>query len=146
MKIYFAGSIRGGRGDVDLYRGLVAHLQTHGEVLTEHISHGALTAQGETGHSTPHIHDRDMQWLGECDVIVAEVTTPSSGVGYEIGRMVERNIWVNAGKEKPILCLYRPQADRNLSAMIDGSDGVTIRVYNSLEEGRGTIDDFLSSL
>ena len=33
--------------------------------------------------------------------IVAEVTQPSLGVGYEIGRAVDM--------KKPILCLYRPQ-------------------------------------
>ena len=34
-------------------------------------------------------------------VIVAEVTQPSLGVGYEIGRAFDMN--------KPILCIYRPQ-------------------------------------
>ena len=36
--------------------------------------------------------------------IVAEVTQPSLGVGYEIGRAVAMG--------KRILCLYRPQQDK----------------------------------
>jgi len=45
------------------------------------------------------IHDTDFAWLKESDVVVAEVTVPSTGVGYELGRAVEM--------KKPILALYR---------------------------------------
>jgi hypothetical protein len=38
MKIYFAGSIRGGREDAALYLEIIEYLKTFGEVLTEHIS------------------------------------------------------------------------------------------------------------
>ena len=38
-------------------------------------------------------------------VIVAEVTQPSLGVGYEIGRAY--------AMKKPILCLYRPQPEKS---------------------------------
>lgn len=37
MKIYFAGSIRGGRDDASIYARLIEELKTHGEVLTEHV-------------------------------------------------------------------------------------------------------------
>ena len=37
MKIYFAGSIRGGRKDVLIYNNIINYLLTKGEVLTEHI-------------------------------------------------------------------------------------------------------------
>ena len=62
------------------------------------------------------IHDRDVSLLTECNAIVAEVTQPSLGVGYEIGRGVAMG--------KKILCLYRPQPDKKLSAMIRGADEV----------------------
>ena len=52
------------------------------------------------------IHDRDIRLLGEADSVVAEVTIPSHGVGYEIGRAVDMN--------KKILCLYRPQDDKSM--------------------------------
>ena len=35
MKIYFAGSIRGGRDDVGLYEQIIEILNSYGEVLTE---------------------------------------------------------------------------------------------------------------
>jgi hypothetical protein len=38
LKIYFAGSIRGGRNDAELYHKIVRHLQeNYGHVLTEHV-------------------------------------------------------------------------------------------------------------
>ena len=37
-KIYFAGSIRGGRVDAALYQRLIAYIKQTDRVLTEHIS------------------------------------------------------------------------------------------------------------
>lgn len=74
MKIYFAGSIRGGRDDVALYEKIITELQKYAEVLTEHIGAASLTSFGENATSDSSIHDRDMNWLFESDVIVAEVT------------------------------------------------------------------------
>ena len=87
-KIYFAGAIRGGREDAALYAEIVSLLMGYGEVLTEHIGDVALTSAGES-NTDGEIHDRDLAWLSEADVLVAEVTTPSLGVGYEIGKATE---------------------------------------------------------
>ena len=101
MTIYFAGSISGGRGDQAVYQQIIDLLKQHGTVLTEHFGDATLTAAGEALDDCV-IHDRDLAWLRRADVLVAEVTTPSLGVGYEIGRAVE---W-----GKRIVCLYRPSA------------------------------------
>ncbi|XP_031203430.1 2'-deoxynucleoside 5'-phosphate N-hydrolase 1 isoform X2 [Mastomys coucha] len=73
------------------------------------------------------IHEQDLAWLQQADVVVAEVTQPSLGVGYELGRAVALG--------KPILCLFRPQSGRVLSAMIRGAaDGSRFQVWD-YEEG-----------
>lgn len=54
-----------------------------------------------------------MSWLLKSDALVAEVTQASLGVGYEIGRAVEN--------KKKILCLFRPETGKYLSAMIRGA-------------------------
>jgi hypothetical protein len=128
VKIYFAGSIRGGREDHALYLDIIGRLGAYGRVLTEHVGDSGLSAHGEGG-SDREIHDRDLRWLKEADCLVAEVSTPSLGVGYEVGRALE---W-----GKPILCLYRKSSGRALSAMIGGSAGVTLRVY----ENTGDLDE-----
>ena len=43
MKIYFAGSIRGGRDDVKLYQQIINFISGYGEVLTEHVGNENLT-------------------------------------------------------------------------------------------------------
>lgn len=81
-KVYFAGSIRGGRQDVALYRQLIDHIgETHGEVLTEHVGKASLQSMGEMGTTDNFIYERDMAWLRTAHVVVAEVTRASLGVG-----------------------------------------------------------------
>ena len=134
MKIYFAGSIRGGRQDATLYAELIEHLKSFGEVLTEHIGEPNLTHLGDDGPTDRFIHNRDLEWLLSADVVVAEVTTVSMGVGYEIGRAVA------AGKK--VLCLFRPQANQNLSAMIAGCPDLEVIQYKTLKEGKKIISGF----
>ena len=138
MKIYFAGSIRGGREDVNLYAEIIKHLQKYGEVLTEHVADENLAETGEKDLTDKEIHDRDMNWLFRSEVIVAEVTAPSLGVGYEIRAAYE--------SKKNILCLFRPQKDKRLSAMISGCAGINIGEYNHLDEACEKIDDFFNQL
>lgn len=121
MIIYFAGSISGGRGDQAVYRQIIDLLKQHGTVLTEHFGDASLTSAGED-LADGAIHDRDLEWLRRADLLVAEVTTPSLGVGYEIGRAVE---W-----GKRVICLYRPSRERRLSGMIAGCAGVVVREYS----------------
>jgi hypothetical protein len=125
VKIYFAGSIRGGRDDAALYLEIIDQLREYGQVLTEHIGDSELSVMGEVG-CDKEIHDRDLGWLKDAECLVAEVTMPSLGVGYEIGKATE---W-----GKPTLCLFRPQPGRTLSAMIAGSSGVSVREYESAAE------------
>ena len=136
MKIYFAGAIRGGRQDVSTYHAMIAHLQTHAEVLTEHVGNEALSDGGEHDLKDKEIHARDMAWLEECDAVVAEVTTPSLGVGYELG--------VAEKLGKPILCLFNDgNPDFRLSAMLSGNPKVTVARYQELDGAIEEIDLFV---
>lgn len=126
MRIYFAGSIRGGREDAALYQQIIDFLKSYGEVLTEHIGDANLTDLGDDGPTDRFIHDRDLEWLQSADVLVAEVTTVSMGVGYEIGRAVESG--------KKVICLFRPGSGKNLSAMIAGCPGLKLVNYKNINE------------
>ncbi|HVG34907.1 MAG TPA: nucleoside 2-deoxyribosyltransferase [Pyrinomonadaceae bacterium] len=137
MKIYFAGSIRGGREDWSLYLEIIERLKCYGEILTEHIGDAELDARGESGNDV-EIHDRDLRWLEEAECLVAEVTRPSLGVGYEIGKATT---W-----GKPVLCLFRPSEGRSLSAMIAGAQGVAVREYGSAEELKPIFEEFYGGL
>lgn len=138
MKIYFAGSIRGGRDDVNLYLQIIEHLRKHGEVLTEHIGNKKLELTGENNKDDNFIHHRDIKWILQSDIIVAEVSKPSLGVGYEIGRAIENS--------KRVLCLYRPQKGKKLSAMIAGSPDITNEEYNTIDEAKEIIDNYIKKI
>ena len=147
MNIYFAGSIRGGRDDQHLYAEMIDFLRTFGTVLTEHVGDASLTDKGEadTGVKADQhgshdrdseagsglqgdrfIYNRDADWILASDLVIAEVTTPSLGVGYEIG------FAESLGKR--VIALFRNSSGRRLSAMIAGNDRVEQIEYTSLEE------------
>jgi len=136
MKIYFAGSIRGGREEEQTYFKIIDYLTNFGEVLTEHVGFKNIDKK-EQGSSDTYIFERDISWLKTSNVMVADVTVPSLGVGYEIGFAETLNI--------PILCLYNPRNKKSLSAMISGNKNLVWKEYNTVEEAKLLIDKFMES-
>lgn len=137
MKIYFAASIRGGRADQAIYANIISLLKKYGEVLTEHVGSPEVLPIGEMYLSDEQIFKRDSRYMEECEVVVAEVTTPSLGVGYEIGRMEDK---------KPILCLFRAQEGKRLSAMFAGNDRLKVISYGSLADVEATLGEFFDNI
>lgn len=135
-KIYFAGSIRGGRDYAAMYRALIESMNTFAEVLTEHISDRNLSVSGEAELSDAQIYTRDMDWLRSCDGVVAEVSAPSLGVGYEIGCAEMAGI--------PVLCLYHQRSEVSLSAMLSGNAALTVYRYEKVEDALETVRNFVS--
>ena len=118
MKVYFAGSIRGGRQDAELYRKVIAVLKERHQVLTEHVGDLSLSTVEDKGDKA--IYEQDTAWLRECDIVVAECTQVSLGVGYELAYAEAH------GKEVHIF--YRPQ-ETQLSAMLSGNERFHIHRY-----------------
>lgn len=137
MNIYFCGSIRGGRSLAASYEKMIGLLGSHGNVLTEHLGSDEVIESKDRVLSDKEIHDRDLQWIVDSDVLVAEVTVPSLGVGYEIGRAVEMG--------KPVLCLFQKGSGFTLSAMIAGSNQVEMKYYTSMEEVEDLFRAYFSS-
>ena len=135
IKIYFAGSIRGGDEDREIYHTLIKRLQQFAEVLTEHVGDPELTNQGEATKSDDEIFQRDVAWINEADVIVAEVTVPSLGVGYELG--------IGESLGKPVICLYRKRDGRQLSAMIGGNPWFQVQVYQDVDAAVELVREFI---
>jgi nucleoside 2-deoxyribosyltransferase len=136
-KVYFACSIRGGRDDADIYGEFVETIKKYAEVLTEVFADKKLTAAGSVG-PTEDIWSNDIRWIGQADAVIAEVTNPSLGVGYEIARAEKMG--------KPVLCLFRPEGERKLSAMIDGSPHATIFEYQNPLSAEHAISTFLNTV
>lgn len=136
-QIYFACSIRGGRDDAKTYESLVSHIKNRAIVLSEIFADQKLTPNGSPAASRD-IHAGDLAWVRQADAIIAEVTSPSLGVGYEIAKAEE---W-----GKPVLALFRDDGTRKLSAMIGGSPETLTINYHQLDEAYDAIDTFISSV
>jgi 2'-deoxynucleoside 5'-phosphate N-hydrolase len=118
MKVYFACSITGGRENAHLYQNIVDAIKDSGaDLLSELFANQSVDA--DKGISVAkdmtrqQIWEWDLNWVKEADAIIAEVTQPSLGVGYEIAKAEE---W-----GKPVLSLFYEPSGKRLSAMIEGS-------------------------
>jgi 2'-deoxynucleoside 5'-phosphate N-hydrolase len=119
VNIYFACSITGGRQDEAIYQLLVKTLHDAGhEVPTASLARSEVT-QLEGIVDPADIYARDTAWIRGCDLLLAEISTPSHGVGYEIGYALSQG--------KPVLCLHRASA--KISKMILGNPHSSLRVH-----------------
>ncbi|MCX6069970.1 MAG: nucleoside 2-deoxyribosyltransferase [Chloroflexi bacterium] len=135
MKIYFSCSLTGGRQDEATYGAIVDHLLAAGyDVLTAHLARPEVM-QLEQVVEPREVYQRDLEWIRECDALVAEVSTPSHGVGYEIAYALQR--------AKPVLCCMRRGA--RVSKMLTGNDspGLRLAVYEGQDEALKAVDAFL---
>ena len=135
-KIYFAGSIRGGRVDADLYQRLIAYLQRTDTVLTEHVGSKELKLMEQGRERDAWIYDRDMTWLCQSDLMVAECTCPSLGVGYELASAEHLGI--------PVHIFYN-RTKTQLSAMLTGNSFFHIHPYEKEQEIYKVLEELLKS-
>ena len=136
MNIYFACSITGGREFEGVYQALVRALTEAGhEVPTAHLAESGIPAL-EAVIDPLDVYSRDTAWIRACDALIAEVSVPSHGVGYEIAYAL--------GLGKPVLALRR--ADRKVSKMISGNPdpNLSVKAYETLENAVSDIREFLS--
>jgi nucleoside 2-deoxyribosyltransferase len=124
--IYFSGSITGGREDIALYGRMIDALEADGHrVLAGAVAAEQITDGGEA-LALGEIFSRDIRWLNESDVVVAEVSTPSHGVGYEIA-------YARYVRRIPVIALYRRGRTKRCSAMISGDPGIRLLEYEDVE-------------
>jgi len=137
MEIYFSCSLTGGRNDAPVYQEIVAHLLEQGfEVPTQHLAHPDIMNL-ERVVDPFEVYQRDIDWLYGCHAVVAEVSTPSHGVGYEIAYAL--------GLKKPVLCCFKE--DTVVSKMITGNTtpGLSLAPYRAIEDLIPRLDEFLST-
>ncbi len=134
MRVYFAGSIRGEAPDRDWFQELIGYISKTDRVLTEHSFD--FSYEDEIEKDDREIWQTDINWLQSADAVIGEITAPSLGVGYEIGKAEE---W-----GKPILLLYRKTLGKKTSAMLNGSSFNELIPYNEKDEALRAIDGFLA--
>ena len=114
MKIYLGFTVAGDRSSVEVAKKILVVLQSMGhEVLTSHlVREDAWDADRRV--APQEIFARDMAWLAQCDLFVAEVSGSSFGLGFETGYLL------GATQKKTILA-YERDAERRISLLIVGN-------------------------
>lgn len=134
--VYFACAIRAG-GDTSSYQAIVSAIQeSGGEVVSEVFVNDAIVHGGSLLPEN-EIYERDLAMIQAADVVIAEVTNPSLGVGYELA--YAQNL------QKPILCLFNDSSEKKLSAMVSGNPYNVIAKYSPGHIPADTIRDFLAN-
>jgi nucleoside 2-deoxyribosyltransferase len=138
MNIYFACSITGGRQQENIYQLIVESLLSEGHIVpTADLSRPEV--MDLEGIVQPReVYKRDISWIKACQALIAEVTTPSHGVGYEIAYAL--------GLGKPVLCCY--QRGARVSKMITGNTEPHLRVgvYQTQPEVLQLVRNFLEEI
>jgi 2'-deoxynucleoside 5'-phosphate N-hydrolase len=138
MNIYFACSITGGRQDELVYQRLVAALQDYGHQVPTALLASPDVMPLEGVVSADDVYARDVGWITECDMLLAEISTPSHGVGYEIGYALSLG--------KKVLCLYRK--GKKVSKMILGNPHplLTVHAYDTPDHAVDMLNTYLAGL
>jgi 2'-deoxynucleoside 5'-phosphate N-hydrolase len=138
MNIYFACSITGGREFEAVYQDLTAAMLADGhDVPTAHLADSAVV-ELEAVVLPGEVYQRDVEWIRNADALIAEVSVPSHGVGYEIGYALQ------VGKK--VLCLSK--AGRKLSKMVSGNPDPNLQVssYEDNQEAIELVREFIERL
>lgn len=136
MNIYFSCSITGGREFEPVYQVITNALaEDHHNVPTAHLAETGIISR-EAVIDPFEVYSRDIAWIKESDALIAEVSVPSHGVGYEIGYALGLGI--------PVLALYKQ--GRNISKMISGNPdpNLWVMAYENPQQAVEVIRTFLS--
>jgi hypothetical protein len=149
MRIYLACTVRGDRSGVEVARLVAERLAALGhEILTGHLLQDDVDRR-EAFVGNTEVFERDVRWLDACDVLVAEASGSTYGVGFEVGYIVGRA--PHTGQRA--IVLYDARREATVSRMLSGSAGVAANLpvggsvtlaYRSAEEAVGFLEHELS--
>ena len=134
MKIYVSGSIYGGRQKIEIYKRMIEGLELYGEVLNKQIIDEDVIKKEEFQKDEDIFKDLE-SCIETADLLFAEVTVPSLGVGYEIG-VADR-----LGKQ--IIAIYDLNEIDKVSTMIRGNQRIKVIGYHDVSEIVDHLDEIL---
>lgn len=132
MKIYFCGSMTGSREKQANYEEIIKFLNSMGNVLNDFVGDKVVT-----DYEPKNVFARDTANMKASDVCIADISVPSTGVGFELGYFYHL--------DTPVLLVY----DENMplpSSLPRGSDKFSVVSYNSLEDEKNKIKNFLENI
>ncbi len=129
MKIYLGFTVAGDRSSVEAARKIVEVLEEMGhEVLTRHLVRDNAWDLDRL-INPQEVYRRDMKWLEQCDLFMAEVSGSSFGLGFETGYLL-------GATTKRVILFYQRDVEKRLSLMITGitHPNCTLAPYSNIDE------------
>ncbi len=142
MKIYLACTVRGDRGRTVVARALADALERIGHtVLTRHLLEEDVEG-AESLLSERAVFERDLAWLEAADLLIAEASGSSYGVGFEVGYVLGRA----DTREQRVLLVYDAARRDIVSRLISGNvhPRCTTYAYRDADDLLRFVDGFLS--
>ena len=136
MNIYISGSIYGGTQKIETYQKLIPALEKYGEVLDKQIA-DPNTIANEAFQTDEEIYLDLEQKLISADLIFAEVSIPSLGVGFELGFADKLG--------KKIIAIYDETYTPKVSTMIRGNKRIQLIPYKDISEIIDNLETLLSN-
>jgi nucleoside 2-deoxyribosyltransferase len=136
MKIYFGFTVAGDRSAINTARRVVELLEESGhEVLTRHLV-DANAWETDRLISPQDVYRRDMAWLEQCELFIAEVSGSSFGLGFETGYLL-------GATNKRVILLYRRELEQKISLLITGNThaNCTLVPYAAI----GEVEEFITT-
>jgi nucleoside 2-deoxyribosyltransferase len=125
LNIYLACTVRGDRGAVSAVRALADTLESLGHrVLTRHLLEDDVET-AESALSERDVFERDISWLDSSDLLIAEASGSSYGVGFEVGYVLGRS----ATTGQRVLLLYDEARRPVVSRLIAGNSHHSCTTY-----------------
>ena len=136
MRVYLCAAMTNADRKLADITALLAAVEEAGhQVPTRHIAaHNAREL--DLGLTDQELASRDLAWLEAADAVVAEVTTPSHGVGVEVTHAVHVG--------KPVLVIHREGAV--VSRLLTGLPGVQRSTYTTTQNAAELALEFLNGV
>jgi nucleoside 2-deoxyribosyltransferase len=143
MRIYLGCTVRGDRSTLDTVRHIASRLTAAGhEILTTHLLQDDVEG-AERARTDQDIYARDLAWVEACDILVAEASGSSYGVGYEVGYLLGRS--PHSGQRAYVF--YRRARHDAISRLISGLHHPHARVYpyDTIADVDAAVQEILAS-
>lgn len=128
--IYFAAAVWANDYKTDEYKNILAELNKYGELTNTENYENPWDLNAE------EVFGRMEEQLAKSNVIIAEVSTPSHGVGWEIAYgQFERKI--------PVLCLYK--ADKNPSQVLEWNVDLDVFPYETMDDVKKILKTYFTN-
>ncbi len=137
MIIYCAGPIRGNETYKNSFKKIIEFVEGLGNTVLSEFSDKFSSTIPLTEKQT---YKRDLKWIDGSKCMIAEISGPSLGVGFELSYAIFQ-------RKLPVLALHNSEVQQ-ISAMIVGCDSplLTIQKYGDDEDMKDIIKAYLTKI